>query len=55
MTDELQEDQDFYWEGDRMVFTARFLRERGYCCRSLCRHCPYMTEEEKRQLREELG
>lgn len=25
----------------RAVFTARFLAERGYCCDSGCRHCPY--------------
>jgi hypothetical protein len=24
------------------VFTARFLAERGYCCDSGCRHCPYL-------------
>lgn len=23
------------------VMTARFLAERGYCCGSGCRHCPY--------------
>ena len=23
------------------VFTARFLAERGYCCDSGCRHCPW--------------
>jgi hypothetical protein len=23
------------------VFTAAFLVERGYCCESGCRHCPY--------------
>jgi hypothetical protein len=23
------------------VFTARFLAQRGYCCDSGCRHCPY--------------
>jgi hypothetical protein len=26
-----------------MVFTARFLADRGYCCGSGCRHCPYAT------------
>jgi hypothetical protein len=26
------------------VFTARFLAERGSCCASNCRHCPY-TED----------
>ena len=25
------------------VFTSRFLADRGYCCRSGCRHCPYET------------
>jgi hypothetical protein len=24
-----------------MVFTASYLRRRGYCCDSGCRHCPY--------------
>ena len=24
-----------------MVFTARFLADREYCCDSGCRHCPY--------------
>jgi Family of unknown function (DUF5522) len=23
------------------VFTASFLADRGYCCESGCRHCPY--------------
>lgn len=23
------------------VFTAVFLADRGYCCESGCRHCPY--------------
>lgn len=24
------------------VLTAAFLRDRGYCCRRGCRHCPYL-------------
>jgi hypothetical protein len=24
------------------VFTAAFLADRGYCCSSGCRHCPYV-------------
>jgi hypothetical protein len=24
------------------VFTARYLAERGSCCESACRHCPYV-------------
>jgi len=37
----LKEDIDYYWEGTAMVFTATYLRARGYCCESGCRHCPY--------------
>lgn len=27
-----------------VVFTARFLAERGTCCASMCRHCPYVGD-----------
>ncbi len=37
----LLEGRDYYWEGPAMVFTADYLRRRGYCCDSGCRHCPY--------------
>ena len=37
----LVEGEDFYYEGPYLVFTEKFLRERGYCCESGCRHCPY--------------
>jgi hypothetical protein len=37
----LVEGEDFYWEGAVMVFTARFLLRRGYCCENGCRNCPY--------------
>lgn len=26
------------------VFTAAFLADRGYCCDSGCRHCPFVTD-----------
>jgi hypothetical protein len=33
---------DFYFDGNGlMVFTAAYLRRRGFCCDSGCRHCPY--------------
>lgn len=44
MTDELPpliEGEDFYREGEYLVFTAAYLLRRGYCCESGCRHCPY--------------
>ena len=33
--------EDFYFEGPYMVFTAAYHLKRGYCCNSICRHCPY--------------
>jgi Family of unknown function (DUF5522) len=27
------------------VFTAEFLAERGACCESGCRHCPFVLDE----------
>ena len=41
MADELVAGVDYYVEAGRWVFTAHYLRKRGYCCRSGCRHCPY--------------
>ena len=35
------EGEDFYLEDGFVVLTAHFLRERGWCCRNGCRHCPY--------------
>lgn len=37
----LAEDHDYYLERGSMVFTASYLKRRGYCCGSGCRHCPY--------------
>jgi Family of unknown function (DUF5522) len=34
-------EQDFYYEGQYVVFTAAYHLKRGYCCNSGCRHCPY--------------
>jgi hypothetical protein len=38
----LVEGEDYYCEGPAIVFTERYLRRRGYCCESGCRHCPYL-------------
>jgi len=35
------DEPDFYMENGFVVFTESFLRKRGFCCRSGCRHCPY--------------
>jgi hypothetical protein len=44
----LVEGEDFYREGAGMVFTARYLARRGYCCENGCRHCPYDFRKEER-------
>ena len=38
---ELREDVDFYFDDGLMVLTEKYLRERGCCCGSGCRHCTY--------------
>jgi hypothetical protein len=45
----LLEGRDFYFEDGLMVLTARYLKERGYCCGNGCRHCPYPAEEQARR------
>jgi Family of unknown function (DUF5522) len=44
----LIEGVDFYYERGFIVFTEKFLRDRGYCCESGCRHCPYGFRREQR-------
>ncbi len=38
---ELIEGEDYYWDGEFLVFTRNFHLHRGRCCGSGCRHCPY--------------
>ncbi len=33
--------EDYYYEGENLVFTAAYHLKRGSCCQSGCRHCPY--------------
>lgn len=44
----LLEGIDFYIENDYVVFTEKFLKNRGYCCKSGCRHCPYGFKRKKK-------
>lgn len=37
----LVDGEDYYYEGEMIVFTARYHLRRGYCCKRGCRHCPY--------------
>lgn len=31
------------------VWTALYLTQRGYCCQSGCRHCPYGFKDKNKQ------
>lgn len=42
----LEEGLDYYIENGFYVFTAHYLKNRGYCCGNGCRHCPYQKKEE---------
>ena len=50
----LIEGVDFYFENGLMVLTAKFLRDRGYCCGNLCRNCPYSKEDQRKALKKKL-
>ncbi|MFM8395188.1 MAG: DUF5522 domain-containing protein [Acidobacteriota bacterium] len=36
------EETEYYLEGDRVVFTRFYHLQRGTCCGSGCRHCPFI-------------
>ena len=44
-----EEGLDFYYEGGLLVFTEHYLRARGYCCESGCRHCPWDFANKQRR------
>ena len=35
------EEDDYYFDGPYLVFTEAYHLNRGFCCQSGCRHCPY--------------
>ena len=45
MKQEWIEGEDYYVnENGLVVFSAKYLSERGYCCGNGCKHCPYSYE-----------
>ena len=38
---------DYYVESEKIVFTEKYHIERGQCCGSRCRHCPYIPKHKK--------
>jgi len=41
------EPEDYYYEGELLVFTAAYHLKRGSCCGSGCRHCPWEKDWEQ--------
>jgi len=37
----LEPDDYYFNEQGLMVFTEKYHRKRGYCCKNGCKHCPY--------------
>jgi len=37
----MEMDKDYYIDGGAIVLTEEYLANRGQCCGSGCRHCPY--------------
>ena len=55
MKQELVEGVDYYLnEEGLLVFTEKFLLDRGYCCGSGCKHCPYNYEAVPQPKRSQL-
>lgn len=55
MKQELIEDEDYYLnEKGLLVFTEKYLLDRGYCCGSGCKHCPYNYEAVPQPKRSDL-
>ena len=42
--DQPEQEAMYYFENGLMVMTEAYHRNRGYCCGSKCRHCPYHHE-----------
>ena len=41
-TQVLSNEDNFYYSKDGLIiFTEKYHLDRGYCCESKCKHCPY--------------
>ena len=37
----LEKDNFYYSKDGLIIFTEKYHLNRGYCCQSKCKHCPY--------------
>lgn len=45
--EELEPDDYYKSPEGYIVFTAKYLLKRGYCCQNGCKHCPYGFNKSK--------
>ena len=38
---DFEKGRDYYLDNGAIILTERYLKKRGKCCSSGCRHCPY--------------
>jgi hypothetical protein len=48
--------RDYYLEKGKIIYTEYYLRKRGTCCGSGCRHCPFdpMFTKGNKNLKEKI-
>jgi 2-iminoacetate synthase ThiH len=44
---EFIKDIHYYLDGDRVIFTEKWLIQREECCGNGCRHCPFDPKHER--------
>lgn len=44
---EFIKDVDYYLENGFVIFTEKYLKEKEFCCKNNCRHCPYQEKNDK--------
>ena len=44
----LVENIDYYMENGFFVMTEKYLKQRGFCCKNGCRHCPYNFKKKQK-------
>ena len=42
-----KEEELYYIEGGYRVFTELYHRNRGFCCKQGCRHCPFEPKHQR--------
>lgn len=47
---QLKENEHYYFnKNGLLVFTEKYLLERGYCCENGCKHCPYHIKQDSKE------